>query len=301
MFKAYLATLLALVSGAALGFKAQAETSPKHILVIGCDGMGSIAFTASNAPTMHRLMREGAYTLRARGVMPTSSSPNWASMIMGSGPEQHGVTSNEWETNRFQFSALETGPEGLFPTIFRVVREQKPSSSIYCVHDWDGFGRLVEKRAANLVTNVLGSTNTAAYAARVIEEKKPTFLFVHFDMVDHAGHGHGWVTPEYFDAVEGADKLIAQLIASLEKAGIAKDTLVLITADHGGVGTKHGGLTMEELEIPWIVWGAGVVRGHVIKSPVNTFDTAASLAYVLKLTPPSVWIGKPVKEAFTLR
>jgi len=46
-------------------------------------------------------MREGAWTLHARGVMPTVSSPNWASMIMGAGPEQHGVTSIDWQPYKF--------------------------------------------------------------------------------------------------------------------------------------------------------------------------------------------------------
>ena len=35
-------------------------------------------------------------SIHARGVIPTVSSPNWASMIMGAGPEQHGITSNDW-------------------------------------------------------------------------------------------------------------------------------------------------------------------------------------------------------------
>jgi predicted AlkP superfamily pyrophosphatase or phosphodiesterase len=267
------------------------------VLVIGCDGLGSISFSETNAPTLHRLMREGAYTLRARGVMPTSSSPNWASMIMGAGPEQHGVTSNDWKTNHFEFTALETGPEGLFPTIFRTLHEQQPAASIYCVHDWDDFGRLVESSAANQITNVLGSTNTTAYAAQVIVEKKPTFLFVHLDMVDHAGHTFKWMSPEYLDAVEGVDKLIAQLLAALETAGIAKETAVLITADHGGVGTKHGGLSMAELEIPWILWGQGVAHGKVITSPVNTYDTAPTIARIFGLKAPEVWIGRPVTSA----
>ena len=69
-------------------------------------------------------------------------------------------------------------------------------------------------------------------------------------------------------------------------------------ADHGGVGTKHGGDTIAELEIPWIVYGPGVAKGTVIQQPVNTYDTAATLAWALGLKAPSVWIGRPVIEAF---
>src|SRR6059036_3684283 len=39
-------------------------------------------------------LSRGAWTLEARGVMPTLSSPNWESAIGGASPEQHGITSN---------------------------------------------------------------------------------------------------------------------------------------------------------------------------------------------------------------
>ena len=50
-----------------------------------------------------------------------------ASMIMGAGPEQHGVTSNEWETNKFEIAPTVVGPGGMFPTIFGLLRAQRPS------------------------------------------------------------------------------------------------------------------------------------------------------------------------------
>jgi predicted AlkP superfamily pyrophosphatase or phosphodiesterase len=275
-----------------------AWAAARHVLVIGVDGLGSLAFTPSNAPVMHRLMREGAWTLKARGVMPTSSSPNWASMIMGAGPEQHGVTSNDWETNKFEIPALQTGPEGLFPTLFRVVREQRPTANLSVIHDWDGFGRLVERRCVNLLTNIKGSPLTAAAAIPVITNERPTVLFVHFDDVDHAGHAFGWKSPQYFKAVDMIDTLIGDLLAAVDAAGMTRRTTVLITADHGGVGTKHGGPTIAELEIPWILWGAGVVRGRELAQPVNTFDTAPTVLRALGIRPPSVWIGRAVEEAF---
>lgn len=294
---------LFLVFTAAAGLPAVIGAVPavEHVVVIGCDGMGSLAFTETNAPVMHRLMREGAHTLRARGVMPTSSSPNWASMIMGAGPEQHGITSNDWLTNKFEIPALEVGPEGMFPTIFRVIREQRPASKIVCVHDWDGFGRLFERGAADHIAWVKGSPNTAEHVIGVIKERKPTFTFIHFDDVDHAGHSFNWKSPTYYKAVELVDGLIGDVLKAVDDAGMGGKTLVLITADHGGIGTKHGGPTIEELEIPWIIHGPGVAKGKVIGSPVNTYDTAATIAWVFGLKPPAVWIGKPVTDAFIAR
>jgi predicted AlkP superfamily pyrophosphatase or phosphodiesterase len=282
-----------LITSATICFAAPSE----HILIVGCDGFGSVGFTPSNTPVLHQLMREGSYTLHARGVMPTSSSPNWASIIMGAGPEQHGVTSNDWETNKYEIPPVATGMGPMFPTIFGTLRQQRPDAYIACVHDWDGFGRLMEPRAMDLLENVKESPKTARRAGEVLRQHKPTFLFVHFDEVDHAGHEFGWKSPEYFKAVEEVDGLIGNLLGALKEAGIRENTVVIMTADHGGKGKSHGEPTMEELEIPVIMAGPGIKRGHEIMSPVNTYDTAATVARLFGLKAPGVWIGRAVTEA----
>jgi len=152
--------------------------------------------------------------------------------------------------------------------------------------------------APDLIEHVKGSPATAKRAIQVFEEKRPDFMFIHFDDVDHAGHNFGWKSPEYFQAVEAVDSLIGDVLKAAEKAGLAKDTLVIMTADHGGKGKGHGNPTMEELEIPWIVRGPGVAAGHEIKDPVNTYDLAPTIAWVLGVKAPSCWIGRPVLEAF---
>ena len=220
-------------------------------------------------------------------------------MIMGAGPSQHGVTSNDWETNKFEIAPIATGSAGIFPTIFGVIREQKPRATVACIHDWDGFGRLLEPKAPDLLENVKGSAATAKRAIEVIKERKPTFLFIHFDDVDHAGHHFGWKSPEYFDAVEQIDGLIGQVIEAVDQIGIRQHTLLMMTADHGGKGKSHGDATMDELEIPLILNGPAVKPGDEIKKPVNTYDLAPTIAWVFGLRPPDCWIGKPVLEAFS--
>jgi arylsulfatase A-like enzyme len=54
---------------------------------------------------------------------------------------------------------------------------------------------------------------------------------------------------------------------------------------------------MVEIEIPFIIAGPGIKAGHEIKTPVNTYDTAATVAFLFQLKPPEAWIGKPVREA----
>lgn len=274
-----------------------AEGGP-HFIIVGCDGMSPNGVQMAHTPVMDRLMKEGAFTLHARGVMPTSSSPNWASMIMGAGPEQHGVTSNDWETNKFEIAPTVVGPGGIFPTIFSVIREQHPGATTGVFHDWDGFGRLFERGMVTRIEHGSGPTNTLRDAMEWFRQARPEFLFIHLDHVDHAGHQFGHGTPEYYAAVEVADMLIGEVVSTLEDLHMLDQTTLLVTADHGGVKKGHGGATMAEIEIPWIIHGPGVRRGHEIKVPVNTYDTASTVAYQLGLKPPPAWIARPVLDAF---
>lgn len=78
----------------------------EHVVVIGVDGMSPDGLRNAETPCMDQLMNEGAFSLKARAVRPTSSSPNWASMIMGAAPEQHGITSNGWERNNVDIAPV---------------------------------------------------------------------------------------------------------------------------------------------------------------------------------------------------
>lgn len=270
----------------------------KHVIVIGFDGLSPDGLEKATTPTFDKVIQEGAHTFHARAVLPTSSSPNWASMIMGAGPEQHGITSNSWEKNNFVLPTIVQGEDFLFPTIFNLVDSNIKNAEIGAIYHWGGFGRLFEKSAVDYDVNPENEDETAVIASKYIEEKKPTLTFIHFDHVDHAGHEFGHGTSEYYKSVEKADSLLNQVMNSIEKAGIANETLVIISADHGGVGLGHGGESLKEIEIPFIVWGKSVKKNHIINYPVYQYDNAATVAFSLGLKQPLAWIGKPVKTAF---
>jgi predicted AlkP superfamily pyrophosphatase or phosphodiesterase len=266
----------------------------RRVVVIGVDGMGAEGVRRVDPPNLRRLRERGAWTLKARAVIPTVSAPNWASMIMGAGPAQHGVTSNEWRADKFEIAPVCTGSEAIFPTIFGLLRQQRPEAVIGIFHDWDGFGHLFERKAPDVVVDAASPAEALNRAGDFIVSRRPTLTFIHLDDVDHAGHNHGWLSPPYDDAIREADRLIGQLIEKLTAAKLLDETVLLVTADHGGKGTKHGGLTMSELEIPWIIAGPGITPGQ-LQAPLNTYDTAATLAWLMGVKPPPCWIGRPAE------
>ncbi|MDX2153352.1 MAG: alkaline phosphatase [Bryobacteraceae bacterium] len=281
--------------GLLLLMAAACAAQERAVIVIGYDGLSPDGLRKAKVPHIDKLREAGAWTYRARGVMPTVSSPNWASMIMGAGPEQHGVTTNDWMPDKYPFPPVCTGPGGIFPTVFGLLREQRPAAKIGIFHDWGGFGRLVEKGVANRLENPKGPQETVRRALEYLKEASPALLFIHLDHVDHAGHEKGHGTREYYASVEEADRLTGEIVRAAP-AG----TVFLLTSDHGGVGKKHGGETLAELEIPWILSGAGVKRGE-LSIPVSTVDTAATVAQLLGLQPHPCWTGRAVREALASR
>lgn len=275
------------------------DSTPKvgHFLVIGIDGMSPNGIQTASTPTLDSLMNHGASTLRARAVLPTSSSPNWASMIMGAGPEQHGITSNAWERDFHKLAPANRGAGNIFPTIFQLIRNQQPKAEIGAIYDWGGFGRLFEKDAVSYDINGKDEYETTTLACKYLKEKDPLFTFIHLDHVDHAGHAHRHGSPEYYASVEVADSLIGAMLAAAHLA-FGNDFVVLVTADHGGKGLGHGGETLAEIEIPFILAGKGIKSNYSIPNLVMTYDNAATVAYTLGITQPHSWIGRPVKSAF---
>jgi hypothetical protein len=248
---------------------------------------------------MHRLIEEGAVKWNVRTVLPSSSSPNWASMIMGGGTELHGITDNDWDRQEYSLPPVVSDEEGIFPTIFGWIRRKRPQAEIGAVYQWEGFGRLFEKKAVNYDQNEPDGPSTTNAFCKYLKAKKPTFGFMHLDFVDHAGHESGHGTPAYYLAVSKADSLIGEVYKAVQAAGISSSTLFIVTADHGGVGYGHGGATIEEAEICMILNGKGVKKGYKVQQQVYTYDLAATIAFALHIVPPYAWTGRPIKSAFT--
>lgn len=272
-----------------------AQKKVRHIVLIGSDGFGAYAFQKSQTPVLRNMMQQGSWSLKARTVLPSSSAPNWASMLMGAGPELHGYTT--WGSKQPDLPARELDKYGMFPTLFTLLRAAKPQSEIGVIYEWEGIQYLFPKAAVNKNENPDGDVAVTKASVDYIKEKKPAFLFIHLHDVDSVGHKVGHDTPEYYAAIERTDTHIGTIMQAIKDAGIEDETIVLFTADHGGINKGHGSISMNEMQIPWIIKGPGIKANNEITSSIMTFDTAATLALLMKLTPPQVWIGRPVKEA----
>jgi len=84
----------------------------------------------------------------------------------------------------------------------------------------------------------------------------------------------------------------------MKEAGIYDNSIIIITSDHGGINKGHGGITMREMETPFIIAGKGIQRGRKFQESMMQFDIAPTIADIFHLDQPQVWVGRSMKQVF---
>ena len=272
----------------------------KHVVMVGFDGLAGNTVEAAQMPTLKALMEQGAWTLQARSILPSSSACNWASMYMGVGPEMHGY--NTWGSRVPDFPSVAVGANGVFPTFITILREKFPKMNICSFYEWDVQGDLIDNKAVSYHKHVPMGENrgrdiTDAFIA-CIKEQKPEFSMCIYDSPDHEGHRHGWKSEVYMNRLVELDAFLKEIIEATKVAGIYENTLFMVVSDHGGIEKGHGKTSMDEMEAPLVFFGPGVKKGYKIDVPVMRYDTAPTITYIFGAEAPDVWRGRIIKEIF---
>jgi predicted AlkP superfamily pyrophosphatase or phosphodiesterase len=297
----FLLTLAVVFLAAVPSTEANAKSKAKHVILIGLDGWGAYSLPKADMPHLKQLMADGAYTLKKRSTLPTSSAINWASMFMGAGPELHGYT--QWDSKTPEIPSRVLNRDGIFPTIFQLLRDARPEAEIGCLYEWDGIKYLVDTLALSYYKQAPDYNRypeaLCNMAVQYIKEKHPTLLAVCFDNPDHIGHVVGHDTPAYYAKLSELDAYIGRIVQAVKEAGMLPETIFIFTSDHGGIGKGHGGKTLRELETPFILSGKNIRKGVCFDNlSTMQFDVASTIAYIFGLKQPQVWIGRPVKSVF---
>lgn len=268
----------------------------KRIVWVGVDGFGAQWIPWDVMPNLTKLKGEGLFAV-GRDCFPTSSGINWATAMFGTVVEIHGY--RNWNSKKPDVPAFEVTDRGIPPCIFHEIKRQDPSAYTVSVYNWDGIGFV---HATNEIDYVryfsegsLERRDDDALAACLEQLKehqsKLTFLYQH--LPDCYGHKSGWGSPEFTNACIHVDQNLGKLVKGLEEMGLREDTVILLVADHGGEGKKHGMPLLCCFEIPFLVSGPAVKRGFRLREPVLLADTAPTIADLLGYTVPETWRGRP--------
>lgn len=266
-------------------------TSTKTInyaVIISVDGLRPDALDFATTPNLDNLRAQGAYCPQAQTVKISETLPSHASMLTGMIPEKHGIL---WGLPYIGWPGI-TGP-----TLFSVAHAKGLSTGMV-------FGKqkmnylILPASVDQLFGQDAHDLEIKEQAVEMIQTEMPDVLFIHFPDTDRVGHAYGWMSPNQFEAVTYVDGLIGEIVAALDTGGYLDNTLLIITADHGGHGLRHGDDSPEDRTIPWLAVGPGVPPGLILYTPIRTMDTAATVLYALDLPIPENWDGQPVLDIF---
>lgn len=259
---------------------------PRHVLIVSFDGGKPAVIRRSPMPNLHWLAAHGSYTWSARTVVPSITLPSHTSMLTGVGPETHKITWNDWQPDKGVVTV---------PTVFALAKKAGLSTAMLAGKE--KFAHLNQPDTIDFVsTPSAEALAVAAAAGQAIELLRPNLTFVHFPDPDSAGHKYGWGSPEQVQAFARSDRALGILLEALKRAGIHRDTAIIVSADHGGHGKTHGLNAPSDVLIPWIAYGSGIRHRRLIE-PVYTCDTAATALALLGVPVPAEWDGAPVREA----
>ena len=278
-----------------------AKWKAEHVVLIGLDGWGAYSVEKADIPNTKSLMENGSYTLKKRSTLPSSSAINWASMFIGAGPELHGYT--EWGSKTPELPSRVLNKNGIFPTIFQLLRDARPKAEIGCLYEWNGIKYLVDTLSLSYHYHVADYNKTPKelgnMASAYIKEKHPTLVAICYDNPDHTGHTEGHDTPGYYEKLKELDTYVGQIVQAVKDAGILDDTIFILTSDHGGIKKGHGGKTMQEMETAFIISGKNIKKGLRFDDvSMMQYDVASTIAHIFNLEQPQVWIGRPMKIVF---
>lgn len=249
-------------------------------VLIMLDGLRPDAITPDRTPQLTAFMQRGASTLKAQSVMPSVTLPCHTSIFYSLSPQQHGVIENVWRTPPTPAKSLiahlhDHEKRGAYIYNWEQLRDLNPPGSLY-------FSYFI-----NTGYELDGDDIMADTAVLHLQQTVTDFTFLYFATIDMSGHLYGWMSDGYLAQVTRVDALLERVLAV-----VSDTTTVIIQADHGGHEQTHGTDMPEDMTIPWMIAGPGVIGGTIIRETVSLLDTAPVVARALNIPPAPQWQGR---------
>ena len=239
----------------------------KKVLLIGIDGCRADALELANTPTIDNLIANGVYSPDALNDDITISGPGWSAILCGVWSNKHLSVDNSFVGTDYTN----------YPPLFKRIEDFDNNLHTVSICNWNPINDYIVQNYADYKLNVSSDADVSSEAVNYLSSNDPDFMFLHFDDVDHAGHADGFSpnVSQYISAIEGVDAYISPIMQSIsQRPNYAnEDWLILITTDHGGLGTSHGGNSIEEQNVFVIASGNAIAQNTILADSNMIFDS----------------------------
>ena len=267
--------------------------SSPHVVLVSVDGLRPEIYLEADRlglkmPTLRKMMTQGTYAEKVRGVFPTLTYPSHTSLVTGVTPARHGIITNRTPdgAHRVHASAIKAttlwqaahrkglttasvawpvtvgadidflipeNPESGAPTLTGALRLGSTPGLFDTLESELGPIKLPAFNAPGAVAKL--DTAVTSIAARLLIDEKPNLLLVHLLDADEQQHAHGPDSAQAHRAFEAIDGHIGTLLQAVRQAGIAQSTTIVVVGDHGFAGIHTS------ISVPALLAQAGSYQG----------------------------------------
>jgi len=270
------------------------------VIIITFDGTRADTFWNSNHwITQHKT--EGVWARDFSCTYPTITYPNHVSIVTGTWSQIHRCEMNRGYKEYRHPLILRDYHEPVVDDIFEIADRYGIVTCIFV--------------APPLLASILGSENTYKFSGgssetnmreaiefieehKVAIEKYGLLALIHLPDSDDALHEYSTYSSEYRMAIERQGDLVGELIAKIEELGWENDTIVIVTADHGGISYAHFNRYPPLVcNVPFWAWGGPIRRGFEIKGG-RLIDVGVTVAFALGIPKPQKAVGVVLYRIF---
>jgi len=253
-----------------------------HVSVDGCRPDAITNLGPTYVPNFYRMRTEGAFTDNARTDYDyTETLPNHTTQLTGRGvlgPTGHNWTEN---TDPDPGVTLHTNKGSYVAGVFDVAHDyglwtgEYASKSKFSLFDtsWNATNGALDgtppddgRDKIDVYVNLVDTLPLTYELVAEMEDQPLHYAFIHWGDPDRIGHAHGFdPTPgsAYSNTIIEMDVRLGVIFDMVDNDPLLNGrTVIILTSDHGGVGTNHANAGLvENYTIPFYVWGPGVTAG----------------------------------------
>ncbi|UVT16457.1 MAG: alkaline phosphatase family protein [Nitrospira sp.] len=279
----------------------------EHVVLFVLEGLSQESLQGGTMPILSKLIKEGSVTWSAKGVKPALRLPMMASLVTGMPVEKHGITWNFFEFSRgyprspslFDYLDLSGGRDSAIfymdESLYQLAKPEPYTDYQLCGALRPECGS--QKLVSYIQQYLQKATSGHGYGHAILS--LPHLLVVHLPEAGRAGVTHGWSSKEYREALRTVDGAMKSVLDLFKEYSILDRTAVLVTAlSEKGTDPGAEAPATNSPVVPWIVSGAGIKQGKIIRQPVSIIDTGATVMRILGLQTHTEWDSKAVEEIF---
>lgn len=271
------------------------EPEIRKVVLVVIDGLRPDAIAPERMPTLHSLQARGWSPSWARTVRPSVTVAALTSLATGVSPERHGLVEPTFSSlGRIrELSPLPVALRRLGVTTTVV------APALGGAARWVAGALLRLGGVRSLATRDAAPGLVCRRAAELVSQfRERHFVVAYVNDTDLAGHAWGWMSAPYLRAAAAVDRALDPFIALAD----APDTLVIITADHGGGGVlphDHDHPHPLNERIPLCLLGGRVQSGTTAATECRLLDIPPTVLWIFGGIVPAQYEGRVLAEAFT--